>query len=147
MADELATWDSDTINDLKYNIGQIPLDACETFFSNEVRDFLKDQEKIELDSVTIERDDLSLIAGKNKKSVRNLIFHVGIVTDTTNDISSYDRADAVSGQIMDFFDQYGYFNMKATGITVDTFDRNHMHIGERSGSYLAINETVFVGQP
>lgn len=145
-AEELKEWNVNDIYKLKSQIELIPLDSCEEYFTNAANEFLNKFENVELDSITIEQDNLSVIAGKNKKSLYNLDFEVNVVIDTTNNVGSYEFADDISNELLTFFEQYAYFVLKTKEIDINTFDLNHYKIHNVNSIYSIMNETVFVEQ-
>lgn len=146
-AEEMRSWEISEINKLRSQIEQIPLESCETYFTDEIKGFLKDYENVELDTITIEQDNLSVIEGKNNQSLSNLIFHVNIIVDTTNHVDSYDWADEISDRLLRFFDQYSYYNLKVKQTDINTLALNKCRIHSVQAYSSPSNETVFVEQP
>ena len=75
-SEETRKLDRKEIYTLKRQLEQIPVASSEEFFTGEVTEFLKGYENTELESLEVVQDTLSLIPGKNKKSLYNLSFRV-----------------------------------------------------------------------
>lgn len=145
-ADEIKDWERNEIYKLRFQAEQIPLDTCEEYFANEITAFLNSYETVELDSLIIEQDNLSVVEGKNRKSFGNLKFEININLDMTDNIGSNKPAVDISQQLLDFIGQYSYFNFKAYGIVINCFDLHHTKFYDIE-CRMSGNETIFVNQP
>ena len=96
MAEKLTKMNINDIYKLKKEIEHIPLESCEVFFTDEIEIFLNNYNDIKLDSLHVEQDTLSVIAGQNNKSLYNLIFEINIVIDTTKNVNIYDDIIEIS---------------------------------------------------
>lgn len=145
--EELKGWERNEIDKLSFRIEQIPLDSCEEYFTNEVKAFLNTYETVELDNITIEQDNLSVIKGKNRKSLRNLNFEVNIVINMTGNVGSNTFAKEISDQLLHFFNDYSYYNFKARQVIINCFDSYHTKFYDLECHNSSPNETIFVEQP
>ena len=145
-AEELKSWKRDDITKLKLQIEQIPLSSCEEYFTKEITAFLSTYENADLENLTIQKDNLSVVEGQNKKSLRNLEFEVQLLIDTTGHVGSDKFPKAISEELLDFLEQYSYFNLKAKMIRINHFDSYHNNFYHVDASFSG-NETVFAEQP
>lgn len=145
--EEFHSWDIKTKREFKSEIEHISPSDCEDYFSAEVTEFLQAYPGIELFNLAIEQDHLSLIAGKNKKSLFNLIFKIDITLDTTNNLECYDLSDDVSRDLIAFLQQYSYYLLKTKEIDINTLDQNGYIIHNLNNTYSISNETMFTEQP
>lgn len=132
---------------LKRQIEQIPVSSGEKYFSREVDEFLKGYENTELENLEIFQDTLSLIPGKNKKSLYNLIFRVDIVTDKIRDEEGMKQADRLAEETTDFLKQYSYVGLKSKDVWVKIYNRNEEVLSDMQSSVSILNETMFVEIP
>lgn len=146
MAEKLTKMNINDIYKLKKEIEHIPLESCEVFFTDEIEIFLNNYNDIKLDSLHVEQDTLSVIAGQNNKSLYNLIFEINIVIDTTKNVNIYDDIIEISNQILDFLEEYGYINLKVKELNVNTLDLNKNMIHNVSRVHSIMNETIFIEQ-
>ena len=70
------------------------------------------------------QDTLSLIPGKNKKSLYNLSSRVRLVTDRIRDEEGMKQADRLAEEITDFLKQYSYVGLKSKDVWVKIYNRN-----------------------
>lgn len=145
--EKLKSWEPGKVNKLKIQISQFPLESCEAYFQAEIRTFLKEDENADADTVVIEQDSLSVIPGKNQKSLSNQTFHVDLVYDIAGDVKNYDRAKELANQVLEFLMQYSYYNLKEreTDVRVVSPDGAVIHSLQSYSS--GSDETAFVVQP
>lgn len=146
-AAEMQKWDASEIYELKSQIEEIPLDSCEEYFTNEMKIFLKRYENVTLDAVMIKKDFLSVIEGKNHKSLFNIIFAIDVMVDTDKQENSYEFAKELQEEILEYLEQYSYVCLKAKEININVLDRNQGKLCDIEASCSVMNETVFVEQP
>ena len=147
IAEELKQWHDGDILNLELQLDQIPLDTCEKYFSDELAEFLNQYEDTEVDSVVLKQDHLSVVTGRNSKSLENLEMEVNILMDTLNNFNHGVLAEDVAAQIGDFFHQYSYYNMKVKELCVNIFDHHHTPVYDQSTTYIIGDETIFALQP
>lgn len=146
-AKELREWESTKINKLRFQIEQIPLDSCEEYFANEVKTFLNTYETVELENLTIKQDNLSVIKGKNRKSLSNLEFEVSIIIDMTGNVGNNKFAKEISNQLLHFLQQYSYYNLKTCRTVINSYDLYHTKFYDLECAYSSSYETIFAEQP
>ena len=93
------------------------------------------------------QDTLSLIPGKNKKSLYNLSFRVRLVTDRIRDEEGMKQADRLAEEITDFLKQYSYVGLKSKDVWVKVYNQNGEVLSDMQSSVSISNETMFVEIP
>lgn len=146
-AEEIKGWDMQKIYKLRSQIEQIPLESCEEYFTNELTEFFKQYENVDLGDITIMQDNLSLAKGKNMKPLRNLDLEIDIVIDMTGNVGSIEPAEDISEQLNDFLRQYSYLNLKTKILIINVLDSYHTKFYNVDSITSTSNETVFVEQP
>mgnify|MGYP001050598257 FL=1 len=112
-----------------------------------IETFLQDEELFDFLHITIERDDLSLVQGKNHKSLFNLVFHIDLEMDTTKEIDNSTIARDTAYQLMEHLLSDTFYALKVKRCVVSTYDLNGYRIrtSERRGTIS--NEEIFREQP
>ena len=146
-SEETRKLDRKEIYTLKRQLEQIPVASSEEFFTGEVTEFLKGYENTELESLEVVQDTLSLIPGKNKKSLYNLSFRVRLVTDRIRDEEGMKQADRLAEEITDFLKQYSYVGLKSKDVWVKVYNQNGEVLSDMQSSVSISNETMFVEIP
>ena len=146
-SEETRKLDRKEIYTLKRQLEQIPVASSEEFFTGEVTEFLKGYENTELESLEVVQDTLSLIPGKNKKSLYNLSFRVRLVTDGIRDEEGMKQADRLAEEITDFLKQYSYVGLKSKDVWIKVYNQNGEVLSDMQSSVSISNETMFVEIP
>lgn len=146
IVEETRNWKTSERFKLKAQAEHISIDSCEMFFRDEINHFLSEYENVKLDSLMIKQDSLSVIEGKNQKSLRNLDMEVNLMVDTTNNVESYDFSAEVSDEVDKFLGQYSYIVMKIQRICINVLDQNSYKIHNLESHYSQIDEVMFVEQ-
>jgi len=128
---------------IKKGIEDIPITSCSTYYEGLIQDFLQEQELLSLRCVTVEQDNLSLIPGKNNKSLLNLILHIDLEMDTTNNVNSYDIAKEVSLQIREHLSGDTFYALKMKQWIISTYDLNGYLVSTSEGRASVSNEFIF----
>lgn len=132
---------------LKRQLEQIPVASSEEYFTGELEEFLKGYENMELESLEVVQDTLSLIPGKNKKSLYNLSFRVRLVTDRIRDEEGMEEADRLAEEVISFLKQYSYVGLKSKDVWVKVYNQNEEVLSDMQSSVSILNETMFVEIP
>lgn len=132
---------------IKMEIENIPIDSCDSHYTELIETFLQDEELFNFFHIAIERDDLSLVRGKNHKSLLNLVLHIDLEMDTTKEIDNSSIARDVASQLMEQLQSDTFYALKVKRCVVSTYDLNGYRIrtSERRGSIS--NEEIFREQP
>ncbi len=133
----------DYLNTLEQLMENIPLDEATDFFKKEIADFLNTTDNAKLTSLTIEKDTLSVIKEKNKKSLDNLLFEIKISIDTKGIADSTEYAKDLSQQLFDKFWEYSYFAMKAKNLYITVYDLNDCKVYDRESTFTNISESSY----
>lgn len=146
-ADELAKLDPGESIRLRLCAEELPLESCEKYFTDELNVFLSQYENIRTNSVVIHEDNLSLVPGENKKSLRSWAMEIHILIDTPFDTGNFDLAEEIAGQISDFLYQYSLFSFKTAKWDTFIIDRNDNVLYNEESSIVHGDETIFALQP
>ncbi len=132
---------------IKMEIENIPIDSCDSHYTELIETFLQDEELFNFLHIAIERDDLSLVRGKNHKSLLNLVLHIDLEMDTTKELDNSSIARDVASQLMEQLQSDTFYALKVKRCVVSTYDLNGYRIrtSERRGSIS--NEEIFREQP
>ncbi len=145
--EEFSTLPISEVNRIKMELENIPIDSCASHYTELIETFLQDEELFDFLHITIERDDLSLVQGKNHKSLFNLVFHIDLEMDTTKEIDNSTIARDTAYQLMEHLLSDTFYALKVKRCVVSTYDLNGYRIrtSERRGTIS--NEEIFREQP
>lgn len=145
--EEFSTLPISEVNRIKMELENIPIDSCASHYTELIETFLQDEELFDFLHITIERDDLSLVQGKNHKSLFNLVFHIDLEMDTTKEIDNSTIARDTAYQLMEHLLSDTFYALKVKRCVVSTYDLNGYQIrtSERRGTIS--NEEIFREQP
>lgn len=145
--EEFSTLPISEVNRIKMELENIPINSCASHYTELIETFLQDEELFDFLHITIERDDLSLVQGKNHKSLFNLVFHIDLEMDTTKEIDNSTIARDTAYQLMEHLLSDTFYALKVKRCVVSTYDLNGYRIrtSERRGTIS--NEEIFREQP
>lgn len=145
--EEFSTLPISEVNRIKMELENIPIDSCASHYTELIETFLQDEELFDFLHIAIERDDLSLVRGKNHKSLFNLVFHIDLEMDTTKEIDNSTIARDTAYQLMEHLLSDTFYALKVKRCVVSTYDLNGYRIrtSERRGTIS--NEEIFREQP
>ena len=145
--EEFSTLPISEVNRIKMELENIPIDSCASHYTELIETFLQDEELFDFLHITIARDDLSLVQGKNHKSLFNLVFHIDLEMDTTKEIDNSTIARDTAYQLMEHLLSDTFYALKVKRCVVSTYDLNGYRIrtSERRGTIS--NEEIFREQP
>lgn len=146
-SEEISQMSREEIYDIKLMIEGLSIEESENYFKKETENFLMGYENVNLKDLSIIKDNLSIIRGKNNKSLFNLIFKIDITVDNSNMVGSAEYAADILKQLSEFYWEYSYFNLKAKKLYITAYDLNGNKINEREVDMITEQESVFVNQP
>ncbi len=132
---------------MRLGLEGIPVDSCDAYFTEMIQEFLQDEELTSFRGISIEQDHLTLIPGKNNKSLINLVFHIDLEMDTTKVIDNCEIADDVSDRLIEHLNRDTFYWLKAEHCTISTYDLNGYKIRTSQRGTSTVNEILFVEQP
>lgn len=126
---------------------EIPIDSCKDFFTENLTAFLSEHKNIQIDSLIVECDDLSLASGRNGKPFKNWVFKIDLLLDTSTVSDPKDFSDDFTQQIKFFLEQYNYYNFRAKELEVNVFNLEHQIIYNLGCYYESLDKNLFRAQP
>ena len=146
--DEFSNLPIDEKHRIKMGIEDIPITAsCNTYYNDLIQDFLQDTDEenvFTVPGVTVEQDNLSLVSGKNNKSLYNLILNIKLEMDTVKVYDTYDQlAKDTIAQIVEYLAGDTFYALKVKRCTILIYDLtgNLVRTAERNSSIT--DESIF----
>ena len=131
---------------IQMEIEDIPIASCNPYYEDLLQDFLREG-PVGLRSVAIEQDNLSVIQGKNRKSLLNLILRIDLVMDTTKDINSFDIAKEIPSQVEEYLRGDTFYALKTKQRIISIYNLDGYLVWTRDSNTVIIDESIFREQP
>lgn len=131
---------------IQMEIEDIPIASCNPYYEDLLQDFLREG-PADLRGVTVEQDNLSVIRGKNRKSLLNLILRIDLEMDTTQDINSFDVAEEIPSQIREYLHGDTFYALKMKQCTVSIYNLDGYLVWTQESNTSILDESIFREQP
>lgn len=144
---EISAMAEEDREDLRRQAKDIPLDSCEDYFFEAIDTLLSTKTDVKLDSVKITEDKLSLVEGRNKRSLRDLYVEIDLRFEDVLAPHSLSVQQETAQEIVDALIQYSYFTLNVRSATLYAVQENAGRLEILGYSGTELEETIFAEQP
>lgn len=128
---------------IKMQLEEIPITSCSTHYEKLIQDFLQEEELFDLYNIAIEQDNLSVIPGKNNKSLLNLILRIDLKVDRIKILENWDIVADVASQIGVYLHDDTFYALKVKQCIISTYDLNGYLIRTSEHRASVLDESIF----
>lgn len=120
----------------------IPIGDSEEFFVKQVEAFCAEKEMIKLDDLTMEKDELDLLAGENRKSYQDVTLKIDLKYLSSDWLSETTAVHNLSEDLIQQLRNYTYINKKVKYLEIRTLYENGAVIETADQDYAYDSEAI-----